>query len=205
MPMPKRVDHAERRRHIAEAVLRLVAVGGMDAVSLRDVAAEASVSMGMVQHYFHSKDRMLLFACDYLLERTRRRIQEEIAALPAPRTVRATLRAVFLETLPLDEERRAGARVWLAFLARAAVEPDLEAFMRSTWVESHAFIAVQIQLAQQRGDLPACLNPDRETVSALSLVDGLVSHVLFGHYSPGQATAAVEDHLDRLFSATRGA
>jgi AcrR family transcriptional regulator len=175
----------------------------LDAVSLRDVAAEGGVSMGMVQHYFPSKDRMLMFACGYLLERTKRRIQEQIAALPGPHTVRTILRTVFVETLPLDEARCTGTRVWLAFLARAAVEPELEAFMRNTWIDSHAFIAGQIQAAQQRGEIPADLIPDREAVSALSLVDGLVSHVLFGHYSHEEALTAVNDYLDRWFLHTR--
>lgn len=199
-PMPRLVDRAQRRAHIAEAVLRLTARHGLEAVSLRDVAAEGGVSMGMVQHYFSSKDQMLLFACAYLLERTNRRVREQLAAPAHPRTARAILRTVLAEILPLDEERRAATRVWMAFLARAVVEPDLEAFMRETWVGSHAFIAGLIRDARERGELPAGVDPDREAVAALSLVDGLVSHVLLGHYSPAQALAAVDDGLDRLFA-----
>jgi TetR/AcrR family transcriptional regulator, transcriptional repressor of bet genes len=62
--MPKRVDPLAQRRSIAEAVFRLAVARGADAVSMRDVAAEAGVSLGMVQHYFRSKDEMLLFALD---------------------------------------------------------------------------------------------------------------------------------------------
>ncbi len=64
--MPKRVDPLARRHSIAEAVFRLAAARGADAVSLRDVAGEAGVSLGMVQHYFRSKDEMLLFALDHM-------------------------------------------------------------------------------------------------------------------------------------------
>lgn len=46
--MPKQVDHDERRREIATAVLRLVTTGGVEAASLRTVAGEAGVSMGAV-------------------------------------------------------------------------------------------------------------------------------------------------------------
>jgi len=200
--MPKKVDREQRRRQIAEAVLRLTAEQGLDAVSLRDVAAEAGVSMGMVQHYFTSKDRMLLFACAYMIERTNRRLQQQIAARPCPRSARATLRTVLVELLPLDEERRAGTRVWTAFLARAAVELDLEAFMRTTWVASHAFIADQIRSGQESGEIPAHVSPDRAAVRALALADGLVSHVLVGHYSATQALAAVDTYLDELFAGS---
>jgi AcrR family transcriptional regulator len=42
---------------------------GLEAVSLRDVAAQAGVSMGAVQHYFASKDQMLLFALSHMRDR----------------------------------------------------------------------------------------------------------------------------------------
>ena len=60
--MPKQVNREERRRDIAAAVLRIVTTRGVEAASLRAVAAEASVSMGAVQHYFTTKDEMLRFA-----------------------------------------------------------------------------------------------------------------------------------------------
>ena len=67
--MPKRVYLLAQRRSIAEAVFRLAVARGADAVSMRDVAAEAGVSLGMVQHYFRSKDEMLLFALDHMRDR----------------------------------------------------------------------------------------------------------------------------------------
>ncbi len=109
--MPKWVDHGERRRHIAEAVWRIAASRGLEAVSLREVAAEAGVSMGRVQHYFKTKDRMILFACEYMVELAGRGARELIAASPDPDAPRSILRSVCLQTLPLDEEHRAGASV----------------------------------------------------------------------------------------------
>lgn len=43
--MPKKVDHEVRRRHIAEALHRIIDRDGLDAVSLREVATEAGVSI----------------------------------------------------------------------------------------------------------------------------------------------------------------
>lgn len=200
--MPKRVNQEERRRYIAEAVLRLLASGGLDAVSLRDVAAEAGVSMGMVQHYFSSKDRMLTFACEYLVERTRERIQEEFGSWSSPPGARDLLRQVYLQMLPLDDERRAGIRVWFAFLARAVIEPELEAFMRATWDDSHQFFTSIIESGREQGQIPRAIDPEREATTALSLVDGLVPHVLLGHYTEEEALAAIDDYLGALFSST---
>ncbi|HEX3721446.1 MAG TPA: TetR/AcrR family transcriptional regulator [Nitrolancea sp.] len=197
--MPKIVDHRARRRQIAEAVLRVTATRGLESVSLRDVAAEGGISMGLVQHYFRSKDQMLLFACEYLIERTNQRIAERIAASSTPQTGRSFLRTLLAEILPLDEERRAGTRVWVAFLARAAVEPELERFMRDTWTNSHNYFAGVIRAAQERGEIAPERDPQREAVSVFALTDGLVSHILMGHYSNETALRALDDYLDHLF------
>jgi AcrR family transcriptional regulator len=158
--------------------------------------------MGQVQHYFRSKDEMLIFACRSMVERTNRRIQEQVASLPQPPSPRDILRTVMTELQPLDEERRAGTRIWIGFLARAVVEPALAAFMRETWINSHTTFAGLIRDAQESGEFAADLDPDRVAAVALGFADGLVSHVLIGHYSGEAALAAVDDFLDRWFSAT---
>src|SRR5882672_3256212 len=102
--VPKKVDHHVRRREIADALWRVVAAKGFAAVSLRQVAAEAGVSMGLVQHYFDSRERMLLFALDSVSERAREHIAAELAGHPEP-SPRAVARALLTQVLPLDEQR----------------------------------------------------------------------------------------------------
>ena len=43
------------------------------------------------------------------------------------------------------------------------------------------------------------LNPDLAANVALSFADGLVGHVLVGHYGADEALGAVDDFLDRWF------
>src|SRR5277367_1475943 len=64
--MPKRVDHEERRRQIADALLRAAAARGLHATGMREVAAEAGVSLRLVQYYFGTKEELLLAAMQYL-------------------------------------------------------------------------------------------------------------------------------------------
>jgi len=60
---PSPVPQAEqRRRGILEAVLRIVADGGVDAVTHRRVAAEAGVPLGSTTYYFRSREELLLEA-----------------------------------------------------------------------------------------------------------------------------------------------
>jgi AcrR family transcriptional regulator len=83
--MPKLVDHQERREQIASALMRVAAGQGLEAVSLRHVAAEAGVTSGMVQHYFPSKDSMMAFAMRSASARYEARINQAVAALGTTR------------------------------------------------------------------------------------------------------------------------
>src|ERR687886_364195 len=57
--MPKRVDHQQRRRELADAVWRVVAREGLDGTSLQLVADQAGWSIGSLRHYFASKAELL--------------------------------------------------------------------------------------------------------------------------------------------------
>jgi AcrR family transcriptional regulator len=46
--VPKRVDHDERRRQLTDALLRIAGTRGLRAVTMREVAAEAGVSLRLV-------------------------------------------------------------------------------------------------------------------------------------------------------------
>jgi AcrR family transcriptional regulator len=95
--MPRHADHGERRGHIVEALLRVAGERGLEAATLREVAREAGVSMGAVQHYFASTDEMLGYALEHWLSlavdrRFRRRVVARLAGGSAARsgTIAAT-------------------------------------------------------------------------------------------------------------------
>src|SRR5690349_9530625 len=102
--MPRRVDHDERRRQIAAALVDIAATRGLHAVTMREVAAQASVSLRLVQYYFSTKQELLTATAGYLAQRLSDRIIARAAAIGQglpPRTVLAvTLGAV----LPTDAE-----------------------------------------------------------------------------------------------------
>lgn len=202
--LPKVVDHRERRRHIAEALWRVTVTYGLEGVSLRHVAAEAQVSMGMVQHYFTTKDDMLLFSLGAMNERITERVAHRVGSVAAPATPKSLVRAVLIELLPLDEERRVEAHVGLAFLARAAIHPSLAAALSASFDELHRFVEDQVCRAQAAGVAPADLEPHVETVELLALVDGLTAHVLAGWRSADTALQLLDRRLDRTFLPLAG-
>lgn len=188
--MPKQVDHRQRREQIAEAVCRLAGRQGLDAVSLRHVAAEAGVSMGRVQHYFTTKSEMLVFAFHTISERVERRMAAAIAGLGESPSPRALLRTLLLEMLPLSDDAKAEAPVLAAFLARAVVEPGLAEFQREGSRQLRAMVTEQI--AATRGD------PELEAAGLLALVDGLMTQLLVGHIDEALALATLDYHLTRI-------
>ncbi|AWS41837.1 TetR/AcrR family transcriptional regulator [Streptosporangium sp. 'caverna'] len=197
--MPKQVDREARRRQIAEALHRILDRDGLEAVSLRDVAAEAGVSMGMVQHYFKNKDQMLYFALEHLHARITRRIAAR-ADFGSPRDL---IRSGMIEMLPLDDERRTEARIAMAFLGRSVVAPSLATLLREAYPHIIAFWAGQLRTAQETGQVPGDLDPEREAMILYALTQGLVSPTLIDCYPAELVEATVDYHLDRLFRQGR--
>jgi AcrR family transcriptional regulator len=193
--LPKQVDHQERRLQIADAVCRLVAREGLGAVTLRHVAAEAGVSMGQVQHYFATKDEMLLFAFHAFSQRGERRLGAAVAAAGPEPSPRALLRHL----TALDEELRAETPLWLAFLAGAAVQPRLAELLRGGGTGMVGFVAAQLRQAKAAGNASAGLDPEREAVTLLALADGLMIAQLIGHVDTATALSAMDAQLDRIF------
>ncbi|MDR7275279.1 TetR/AcrR family transcriptional regulator [Catenuloplanes atrovinosus] len=199
--VPKRVDHAERRELIVEALMRVAASGGLEAISLRHVAAEAGVTTGMVQHYFATKDDLMRFALHGIMERTTARVNAAMARLPQPLTPADTVRTLLTTLLPLDEERRADGRVGLAFLAYAAVEPSAAELLRDSTRQMAAFMADQIRAARAAGEASATVDAEAAGAGLLAAMEGLSIYVLGGYYTPETALRALDAHLTMIFTS----
>jgi AcrR family transcriptional regulator len=207
--MPKRVDHEERRRQIADALLRTAATRGLHATGMREVAAEAGVSLRLVQYYFGTKEELLLFAMQQLaaqfaergLARIRRTKPAGGSAQP-----RDVIAAILTEGLPADDERRTFSILYTAYFALSLTDPALAiAPLVSNSAAVIDVVAAQLRASQAAGGTPVCLDPDTEAVSLLAMSAGLGTSVLAGHSSPGQAQAVIDYHLDRLFPAPTAA
>src|SRR5690348_14257805 len=53
-------ESADRRSQILDAAVRVIAERGIDGARLADIAEAAGVSLGLVQHYFRHRRRLLL-------------------------------------------------------------------------------------------------------------------------------------------------
>src|SRR5690349_15790803 len=89
--MPKHVDHEERRAQIADALIRVAGRRGLHAVGMRDVAAEAGVSLRLVQYYIETKEKLLFYGRQHLTHRFTARVGARLAAAGADPGPRATV------------------------------------------------------------------------------------------------------------------
>jgi DNA-binding transcriptional regulator YbjK len=77
---PARPRGAARREALLEAVLRIVADVGADAVTHRKVAEEAGLPLASTTYWFDSKDHLLTAALEMAAERDSARLLEDVAA-----------------------------------------------------------------------------------------------------------------------------
>ena len=198
--MPARVDHEQRRRQIAEALLRIAASRGLQAASMREVAAEAGVSLRLVQYYFHSKDELLLGALGYLGEQLSARVQDGIRRFGTPPTPRGVLYGTLTAILPTDPESHRLTRMYTAFYALALDEPRLASRHGGTYPDAlERFLTGHLRTAQQTGEVDPALPAETVVAGLLALTNGLGSSVLGGQRDGDAAIAILTYHLDRIF------
>jgi AcrR family transcriptional regulator len=203
--VPKRVDHEERRRQIADALLRTAAARGLHATGMREVAAEAGVSLRLVQYYFGTKEELLLAAMQHLAARFSARAVarfSESSGSGGPASPRDVIAAILAEALPADDERRTFAVLNAAYFALSLSDPALA--IGPLVKNSNAVVdvvAAQLRAAHAAGDAPALVDPDAEALSLLAMSHGLGTSVLGGQSSAEQAQAVIDYHLRRLFPA----
>ena len=86
----------------------------------------------------------------------------------------ATVRAILLEALPLDAEREAESRVWMAFWAAASTQPALRDVQRAGYRQWRELVARVLGEAAARGEVAADLDPVSVGEQLMCLVDGLL-------------------------------
>ena len=198
--MPKRVDHAERRTEIAEALLRVAARRGLHAVGMRDVAAEAGVSLRLVQYYFETKEKLLLYGLHHLAERFGERVTARVRAAGHNPGPRAMIEAMLMAALPTDEESRTFHLVYTSYAVLSVTDQVLAAqpFITSPDAAESA-LAGLLRQAEESDLIQPGVDARLEAVSLLAMSAGLGTSILVGRRSPESAATVLHHHLDRIF------
>lgn len=196
--MPKQVDHHERRELIAHALWRVVDQQGWAKATMREVAREAGVSLGQLQHYFSSRAEMLAFAMEFASEQTSHRVRQALGSLDQTPHPREVLRLALTEILPLRPDSRATSRMNAAYVLEALHDPSLRQQVGVGLREGRAMVERLIRQAMSNGQIRSDCDPIVETDLVLALT-GLAPLLDLNVIEPHAALAAIDQHLDRLF------
>ncbi|MDR6981129.1 AcrR family transcriptional regulator [Streptomyces sp. 3330] len=199
--MPKRVDHDERRTQIAEALIRVAGRRGLHAVGMRDVAAEAGVSLRLVQYYFQTKEKLLFYGLQHLTDRFAARVGARLRDTGRAPGPRATVEAILLASLPTDEETRTFHLLYTSYAILSVTDKALAAqpFIDQPDAAENA-LAGLLRQAGEAGLTDRDIDARTEAISLLAMTATMGTSILVGQRAPESAIAVLRHHLDRIFT-----
>ena len=187
------MTESTRRTEIMEAVERLLARGGLNAVTMRAVAAEADVSLRLVQYYGSTKDELLSATLDRLadksVERWRARTRRQGDESPLE-----VIKGFYDEALPTDRASQDFHRVGVCMEGLALTGTDMagQAYQRHLGgVEDH------LSGVLESGGLSATA-ARRLALEVMALAHGVGTLVMTGQLSEADAEALIKNYLERL-------
>lgn len=113
------IDHEQRRADIATLTIDIVAREGIQAATIRRIAAEAGFSTTAITHYFADKRELLEWAFQSLASEGERRFEDARAQQPGDAI------AALMTMTPWCEINKRRWKAYLAFWDRAARDPEL--------------------------------------------------------------------------------
>ncbi|MBM7769453.1 TetR/AcrR family transcriptional regulator [Glutamicibacter nicotianae] len=179
----------DKRDVFAASVLDLIVRGGIQAVSIRTVAADSGWSVGALQKTFPNKEALLRAAVDLVIARAEARMD---ALLFVGDAVDYLVRMVE-ETLPLDQQRREEAIAWNAFAAEAVHTP---------WIAE--ILIGQDELAS--GQLVEALrafgvaDPEAAAAGIIAVSDGFALRLLYDPRQSEELRTALRPIINHLLS-----
>jgi len=181
------VDHDERRRRIAEVTVDVIAREGLEAATIRRIAAELGGPTKIITHYFADKQELLVWAYRSLAEQSERYLTEVIARDPTD------IVSALMAMTAVDESQTLLWRVYIAFWDRAARDPFFAELQRT-----------QINLALKRiAEIIRARNGEREDVESVSqrlnaLVQGISLLALADkeRWSPERVRGTLADEVE---------
>lgn len=149
--MPKIVDHAARRAELSTVAARVIAAGGLEAATIREIAQTSGYSKGVVEHYFDDKEQLISAALESANQRYELRVGKATDGLAGL----AALHQRITATLPMSRAERDEWKVRLVFWSLAAIRPELRQRQRLRFGRAIQSFERDIAAAVQAGEAPA--------------------------------------------------
>ena len=167
--MPKIVDHDHRRKQIAMLTLEVMRAVGIENASIRGIAQRGGISMGVLTHYFKTKDDLVVFTFRWLADQSYSELDKLIATCaPGLPSLETAINAMF----PKASEPAALA-LWMSLWDRAVRNPLFAREHRDYYRRWRKYITRFLGEAIELEQVPADLNVGTATDLIIAAADGL--------------------------------
>ena len=187
----------DRRAQILDAAVVVISRRGVDRARLADVAEEAGVSLGLVQHYFRTRERLLI--------ETFRREQERISqiwhdAVPDDADPLTRLAEYLRLSSPEGSASAAtpfdpGWSFWLEFWSKANRDDEIRAEVSDIYGDFAELYREAIREGVKRGEFRISGEVEDVADRLISLADGLAVRTLLGGLDRGRMLPLLLDGL----------
>jgi AcrR family transcriptional regulator len=204
-PRFRREVPEKRRADLVRAAIRCLSEGGMSAFKMERIAAEAGVSLGLLPHYFTTKDALLTEVYraalyDDVMGKIAELDDRQAAGAPAERLCRIVDAIIDPEYL-----KPANLTVWLALWGEIVVNPALRRAHRTlyrSYLNSLAGLIGRVAAERRR-----TVHAAEIARSLQALIDGLFLERALDRHAVAHADfrragyGFLELHLGKLVSA----
>jgi AcrR family transcriptional regulator len=163
----------DKRDGILRAAERLLSAYGVDGIRLKDIASEAGVSIGLLQHHFGSRDDLVR---QMLLAANAERIRQWTGQLDGVRDSRERLRLLLAGALSSRER----CIVWTESCAAASRHEFLQPLVSETNGAWRQWVVETIERGAADGTFTLHAAPAATAQMLVALVDGLMLAVAAG-------------------------
>ncbi len=192
----RKVNHDNRRIEVAEAAARLISREGMEGLTTRALAKELGCSIGVLSHYFHNKEEIVIAAFRWADQRIDQRMQSVLAEELSLDAFIPVIRA----GLPLDEESDLEWRVRTNLHTFAMTHKTSLKAERDKFVDFSNIMGEMIARLQQQGHVRDDIPAADLTSAMFDLVVGIARNLLMLPFDEREAHCA---YLFRLIEQLR--
>ncbi|HET6829867.1 MAG TPA: TetR/AcrR family transcriptional regulator [Solirubrobacterales bacterium] len=158
-----------RRAGLVAEATAVLAERGVEATRFSDVAERAGVSVGLLQHYFRSRDALIDAAIEAVAVRKFDRLARAQRDIHDPwELIEAAIEEILASDDPIGD-----ARSWLDVCSAAAQRPNLGAAIERVQQRWVTLIEGAVVAGASRGDLHPAMSPRAVARVVNALIDGM--------------------------------
>lgn len=197
-PRFERQPADDRRQALIEAAIQSLKRHGHEGLSVRRIAAEARVSIGLINHHFPTKDALVAEAYRHFHEQLFRGHLESVNKAEA--TPRARLHAFFKSTFTPPNLDRDVLTAWLVFWSMLRHSPDIQRAHDENYGDSVELLHTLLAELEKESGKPR-MTLRAAAIGLTAMLDGLWLEWCLDpdNFTPKEAIGLCEAWIEHLF------